>query len=206
MYTYTHTPFRWLFCCAKTQRGGKSSQTILSIRVVCVNGFCFFGRGWGGVGAWAGGSSRSSCEQARSGTLCRGCSSRSDTSRRSHERHKNGKFQRDAPLLTQGLPPRFRPAWLDGMCLNHTRLWGAGVGAKGAWGCGGREDRAPPAPLTTTTPPRAIFWLMFMEAFYKLTEQFEEYIFLRGMWHFMSFIGEGKKIQYLQVFLCVFVF
>lgn len=24
------------------------------------------------------------------------------------------------PLLTQGLPARFRPAWVDGMCLNHT--------------------------------------------------------------------------------------
>lgn len=55
-----------------------------------------------------------------------GCGGRSDTLQCSHEQHKNGKFQRDVPLLTQGLPPRFRPAWLDGMSPNHTRL-----------GCGG---------------------------------------------------------------------
>lgn len=53
---------------------------------------------------------------------------------------------------------------------------------------------------------------MFTEAFYKFTEQFEEYIFLRGMWHFMSFIGEGKErtistsvlVRYCFVFFVLF--
>lgn len=39
---------------------------------------------------------------------------------------------------------------------------------------------------------------MFIQAFFKLTKQFEEFIFIWGTWHFMSFIG-GEENQYLQV-------
>lgn len=186
----THTPpspwpRRGPFCCAKTQRGRKSSQTILSIQLVSVNGgpfthptprsrFCFFERG-----PWL-------LWKARVKPHCRGAIMFRYI-QHSHGQHKRG-IPHDAPLLTQGLPSWFRPAWLDGMCLNHTR--GGGGGAGGNERIKARKSYFLPAPI--------MYSVMFIQAFFKLTKQFEESIFIWGTWHFMSFIG-GEENQYLQV-------
>lgn len=92
------------------------------------------------------------------------------------------------PLLTQGLPARFRPAWVDGMCLNHTEG-------------GMRGSKASKLFLDSTLN---VFRNVYL-GFIRLTKQFEEYIFIWGTWHFMSFM-DGKESHYLQVFSNVIVF
>lgn len=187
-HTHTPPPSSWPrrgpFCCAKTQRGRKSSQTILSIQLVSVNGgpftnpaprsqFLFFRKG-------ALTSVKSACKASlelhRGAIMFRYI-------QHSHGQHKRG-IPHDAPLLTQGLPSWFRPAWLDGMCLNHTR---GGGGSERIKAC---KSYFLPAPI--------MYSVMFIQAFFKLTKQFEESIFIWGTWHFMSFIG-GEENQYLQV-------